>query len=396
MAAVNRVVDISEDAVAVRRRRRRAWLRLGVPILGIALVIVAIISIALYSHSANRRGVLALSDDLLNTLDAQIAQRALAFLDPCERALRIMRDMARDMPAMERQAAAERFAISVLKELPQIAAFYVGDSDGDFLMVRRNGNGVETKQITNGAQRTVLFIDRNLEDVETGRREDPSDTYDPRTRPWFQGALRTDDVFWTGIYIFFSDSKPGITVSTRVPEPGGKSRVFGVDVTLEELSRFLASLEIGTHGRAMIMDNDGRLIAVPNSDKIIKPIGQEFVPPKVDELNDPVLTAAFDRFRVEGKGRRIIEHDRVRYISSVTPLPGSGRQWWILILVPEDDFIGFVANNNRTALLMSMVIVLAVIVLAILLIRQGVRADRSVRTMTERGRVMSQQSAAYG
>jgi class 3 adenylate cyclase len=395
MAVISRIVDISEDAVAARRRRRRALLRIGVPILSVTLVVVAILGIALYSHSANRRGVLALSDDLLNTLDAQISQRALAFLDPCERTLRIMRDMARDIPLTEQRASSERFAISVLKELPQIAAFYVGDSDGDFLMVRRHGDGVETKQIINGAQRTVLLIDRNAADVETGRREDPTDTYDPRTRPWFQGALGTSDVFWTGIYIFFSDGKPGITVSTRVPEQGGKARVFGVDVTLEELSRFLASLEIGTHGRALIMDGEGRLIAIPNSDKIIKPAGQEFVPPKVDELNDPVLTAAFDRFRVEGKGRRIIEHDGVHYISSVTPLPGSSRQWWILILVPEDDFIGFVASNNQTALLMSLIIVLAVVVLAILLIRQGIRADRSVRMMTERGRVISQQSAAY-
>ena len=49
----------------------------------------------------------------------------------------------------ERRASDERYAISVLKELPQIAAFYVGDSDGNFLMVRRHDDGVETKQIIN-------------------------------------------------------------------------------------------------------------------------------------------------------------------------------------------------------------------------------------------------------
>ena len=179
MATITRVVDISEDAVAVRRRRRRAVLRLGVPILGIALVILAIIAIALYSHSANRRGVLALSDNLLSTLDAQIAQRVTAFLDPCERTLRIMRDIAVDMPVTERRAAAERFAMSVLKELPQIASFYVGDSAGNFLMVRRHQDGVETKQITNDAAgRTVFLIDRDglviwslVRDTDTRRTE---------------------------------------------------------------------------------------------------------------------------------------------------------------------------------------------------------------------------------
>ena len=396
MAAVDRVVDIAEDIVAVRRRRRRAWLRLGIPILGVILVIAAIFVIALYSHTANRRGALVLSNDLLDMLDAQIGARVAAFLDPPSRTLRVMRSVAADVPMTERRASDERYAIAVLKELPQIAGVYVGDSAGNFMMVRRQDDGVQTKQIINQpGHRKVFLIDRNVAGDEIARREDPTDAYDPRTRPWFEGALGTDDIYWTGIYIFFSDGKPGVTVSSRVPDPAGVERVFGVDVTLDELSKFLSSLEIGQDGRALIMDNEGRVIAVPNSEAVIKPVGDEFIPPKVDEIGDPVLTAAFDRFRVEGKGRRILEHEDVRYITSATPLPGSGRNWWILIVVPEDDFVGFVASNNRTALAMSLIIVIAVIGLAILLVRQGVRSDRSIRTMAERGRNMARQSAAY-
>lgn len=396
MAAVDRVVDIAVDAVAVRRRRRHALLRLGIPILGVALVIAAIFVIALFNYSANRRGVLALSDDLLDTLDAQIAQRVAVFLDPSERTLRIMSSVAADVPLTERRASDERLAVGVLKQLPQIAGVYVGDSAGNFMMVRRQDGGVQTKQIINQpGNRRIYLIDRNAAGDEVARREDPTDDYDPRTRPWFKGALETGDVYWTGIYIFFSDQKPGVTVSSRVPEPGGFDRVFGVDVTLDELSRFLSSLAIGNDGRALIMDKDGRVIAVPNPEAVIKPTGDEFIPPKVDEIGDPVLTAAFDRFRVEGEGRRIIEREGVRYISSATPLSGSGRSWWILTVVPEDDFIGFVAANNRTALAMSLIIVIAVIGLAVLLVRQGLRSDRSIRMMTERGRTMSRQSAAY-
>ena len=396
MAAVDRVVDIAVDAVAVRRRRRHALLRLGIPILGVAFVIAAIFVIALYSDAANRRGALALSDDLLDMLDAQITQRVAAFLDPSERTLRIMSSVAADVPLTERRASDERLAIGVLNQLPQIAAVYVGDSAGNFMMVRRQVDGVQTKQIINQpGNRRILLIDRNAAGDEVARREDPTDEYDPRTRPWFKGALETGDVYWTGIYIFFSDQKPGVTVSSRVPEPGGFDRVFGVDVTLDELSRFLSSLEIGSDGRALIMDQDGRVIAVPNPEAVIKATGEEFVPPKVDEIGDPMLTAAFDRFRVEGQGRRIVERDGVRYISSATPLPGSGRSWWILTVVPEDDFVGFVAANNRTALAMSLIIVIAVIGLAVLLVRQGLRSDRSIRVMTERGRSMSRQSAAY-
>src|SRR5918994_4874348 len=111
MAAVQRVVDIAEDAVALRRRRRRALFRLGIPILGVTLVVAAIFVIAVFNYTANRRGVLALSDDLLDTLDAQIAQRVAAFLDPSERILRVMRSVAADVPLTERRASDERYAI---------------------------------------------------------------------------------------------------------------------------------------------------------------------------------------------------------------------------------------------------------------------------------------------
>ncbi len=54
--------------------------------------------------------------------------------------------------------------------------------------------------------------------------------------------------------------------------------VFGVDITLEELSRFLGSLEIGQSGRALIIDGDGRLIASPNATQVIKSSGADFDP----------------------------------------------------------------------------------------------------------------------
>src|SRR5262249_51426573 len=156
------------------------------------------------------------------------------------------RDIAMSTPQADRRTAAERFGMSVLREVPQIAAFYVGDDAGDFAMVRRNGDGVEMKQIVNDSgRRTVTFIERNAAGEEMSRREDPTDTYDPRTRPWFKGARNSDDVFWTGAYIFFSDHKPGVTVSIRTPhldvvDVVNGNVVFGVDVTLEELSRFLS------------------------------------------------------------------------------------------------------------------------------------------------------------
>lgn len=90
---------------------------------------------------------------------------------------------------------------------------------------------------------------------------------------------------------------------------------------------------------------------------MLREINGELAAPRVDELGDEVLTHAYDRFRIEGAGHRVIEVGGRRYISAVTPITSAGRNWSTMIVVPEDDFVGFVARNNRKALWMSLVIV---------------------------------------
>ena len=48
MVASNPVVDISVDPLDERRRRRRALLRIGIPLGGVALMIATILFIAFY------------------------------------------------------------------------------------------------------------------------------------------------------------------------------------------------------------------------------------------------------------------------------------------------------------------------------------------------------------
>src|SRR5437660_10518127 len=96
------------------------------------------------------------------------------------------------------------------------------------------------------------------------------------------------------------------------------------------------------------------------------------------------------------KGRdTVIEVDDRRYIAAVTPSKGAGRDWSTMIVVPEDDFVGYVASNNRKALVMSLVIVAVATLLALLLVRQGLRADRNARLLLERQSAITRQSGAF-
>jgi len=398
VAVGSQVIDISADPLDERRRRRRALLRIGFPIASVVLLIAAIVAIALYSERANRRDALALSQDLLSTLDDRIALAVSAYLDPATRAVAVARDLLRDGPILAQLPTIESVGASLLRQTRQIAILSFADEDGNYVMVRRGAaGGTDIKVIENQpGPRRVTWIRRGVNGEEVGREEDPGDDYDPRTRPWFEGAAATDEVFWTGVYVFFTDQKPGLTASLRYRGPDGRLHVLGADIMLEDLSHFLSSLEIGATGRAILMDGSGKVIATPKGNDVVrKEAGGGFVTASVGELGDPALTAAYDRFRIEGHGRRVIEMADRRYISAATALPGAGRDWSVLLVVPEDEFVGFVASNNRNALLMSAAVIVIAALLAALLVRQGLRADRAARLLLDRQRAIDRQSGAF-
>src|SRR4051794_13641767 len=400
MARENAVIDIDIDPFETRTARRQTLLRIGVPVLGMALIIALILAITIYADRANRRGALALSEDVLTALDARITDQAASYFGPAARALAVGKHLAEGESPSERRQLIEKYSIGALKEILQVVEFIFADQEGNFMMVRRNeSGGIDTKLIRNApAQRKVLWIRRNSTGEEIAREEDPSDAYDPRTRSWYERALVSDTMVWTDAYVFYTAGEPGVTVSLRHTGIDGRVFVFGADITLAELSRFLGSLEIGQTGRAMIIDGNGRMIAHPQMQKIGRrgsnPETEEPMTAQIGEIGDSVAAGAYDRFRIEGPGHRTVTVGDHRYLATYTPLKTAGRDWSILIVVPEDDFISFVARNSRTGLEISLVIVALSALGATLLVRQGLRADRITRLMLERSHLMARQSAA--
>ena len=53
--------------------------------------------------------------------------------------------------------------------------------------------------------------------------EDPADTFDPRTRPWYDGAGAADGLFWTDVYVFFTSQAAGPDRIARDPRRRGRA-----------------------------------------------------------------------------------------------------------------------------------------------------------------------------
>ncbi|TQF81659.1 GAF domain-containing protein [Elioraea sp. Yellowstone] len=391
------VIDLSRDPREARAEIRRRLARVVLPVLAAMLLIGATLGTIAVSHVNSRDDALALADAVLQALERRIVTEIENWLSPAERSVRLLHEAERRGAFRDDMRLAEPVGMALLSSIPHVAIVSIADADGSYLMFRRNeAGGIDTKIITQRPARRVVNIIRSADGSVVRTFEDPVDPFDPRTRPWFVGAAASRDVYWTEIYVFFTDRVPGLTVSVAMREETGELRgVFGADIRLDALSAFLAGLTIGRTGRAMIIDRRGTLVAFPEADRTIKQVGDRLAPVRLDELNDPVLTRAFDIVRVEGPGRRTIEVAGTRHLTIATTVPGLAAQGWlVLIAVPEDEFIGFVARNTRLALVAAAAVAALAMLLAFMLVRQGLRADRTLRRLGARNRTAAIQAEA--
>jgi len=390
--ATDEIVDISGRKV---KRRQQLIVRVGGPVLGVALVILSILGISLYGYQANRAGALMLSETVLDALQARIGQQVSGYLTPATQAALIARDMIARNAIPDGQAAIEGYAASMLSQVPNLEGFYVANGDGDFTMVRRDpSGGTDTKLITNrpGA-RQVSSVHIDAAGQVLDRTSSPQDDFDPRERVWYRGALKTAGVYWSSPYVFFTTQAPGITAAIRLTQPERADRVFGVDITLEAMSAFLASLQIGRTGRAAIVNNVGSVIAAPGLKWPVGADGRRTVPAS-SALDDPALIGAYDRYRVEGYGSRMIDVRATPYVAIASRLPAAGQDWVLLIAAPQSDFTGFAEDNSRKNVLLSLITIGLAGLLGLLLVRQNRRADRMARQLAQQREAAARETRA--
>jgi hypothetical protein len=244
--------------------RLRVLLRHSLPVFGVVVVVVLVAVIAYFVYVSDRRGAVALSNDLITAIDRRVAAQTHSYLQPAQQFLELADAAAAGRGVFEGGPEVERFAFHALGGIAPAAAFSYADPEGNFLFVLRNARGgFDTKTIDrrNGGHR-VTWVRRDAEGTVVSTEEDPGDTFDPRTRPWYQGAEQTQKPFWTDTYLFFTLQKPGITFSIPHFDADGKLQtVLGIDIELATLCTFLKKLDIGVSGKALIIDQTGRVVA---------------------------------------------------------------------------------------------------------------------------------------
>lgn len=384
---------------------RRFLVQIAVPFLGVVCVVLTIIGISLHSYHSTREGVLHLSHALLDAQRQRVAKEVVDFLNPASKSAYIIEDMLKHSPLRYENGLFDIYTTSMLRNVPQIQSFYLGDEQGHFAMVDRTADGLVERTrlkmdpVTHQEVFYHLFYDKN--GVLVKQTQEPSNNYDPRVRPWYKNAGENGYMKWYKPYYLHYLNQVLIASAASFTGADGKKRVFSVNITLSQLTTFLASLQFGQHGIAAIVDKDGTIIAdkhllnLVQSD-VAKNKNWDPATAKLDPKTSPIMSRAYDNYRVNSYGVRNLQVNDKSYIMIAAELPAETQGWVLLVVVPESDFADFAVSDGKQNFLFSLVIVGLAVILASLLVSQARRTDKVKRRLRFQQQINAQQGQILG
>ena len=353
------------------------------------LLVITALVIILYGYHRNSKAVLEISEEIIHEVRELVIKEATLFLRPVYSMVRLSSTLAAAFDfALPDNEAFETYAMTVMKEFPQIEMFNMADEEGNFMMLKHMPDGsIATKIINrNKAPEMVIWKYRNtLGEVIKTERSYQVD-YDPRIRPWYTGAKKQGDTYWTDLYVFYTDKAPGISASHPVTDENGKFLgVIGLDIELGKMSDFLKRLRIGKSGIAFIMNGKGDVIAYPGVMSIIENQKGQLRSARVEELGIDWISAFYKEYKQSQINRFTFQTNGKRYISTIVDFPKAfAGDWKLSIIVLEDDFIGPIKKTRQIFFTISIIVLMIATGFAVALSRSISRPILHVARETEK------------
>jgi adenylate cyclase len=349
-----------------------------VGITGLLLVIVVALAggIIWYNSKKSNQLAIAAAERLMQEAGEDISDRIKLLYDPMYAIVGIASQVPElTSPTIKEDPHAMSLTLRVLRIYPQILSLYVGFDDGDFFMVTHiaGENSAELRAALNAPEAAAFaneivsagadgerntrwtFLDEDGAII--GRRDPAPADFDPRQRPWYDLAKRSEAVERSDLYIFATSGEPGFTLSRsfKGPTPG----VMGADLAAIDLAHYLRDQHITATSTAFIFTKIGEVIALPDASRITKAIhvdGQMLaMPPKIGYLNDPIiagLVAAYENGRMSGT--RIYDVAGRTYVGRVVEIPPRyGGDQLLAIMVPIDEIEKPIAEIRNQTLFYS-------------------------------------------
>ncbi|HRY15362.1 MAG: putative DNA binding domain-containing protein [Candidatus Competibacteraceae bacterium] len=326
-----------------------------------------------------------LAQEQLQGLAEKASEDLTGFLRLPENSLRVAQawGKAGDLNLDDTSGLVSRF-IPVLENLAKVSALVLADSKGRSFYLTSDEQGWLSRQVD--GQGKAIWQRWSGPGTQIEERQG-QENYDPRSRPWFKGALETADankVFWTRPYLFFTERTAGITGAVSFKHPGEPDRdyVLGLDLPLQDILQALSQLKVGERGAAFITEANGAVllprVTINDGDSTLS---ASLSP---EQLNaGPIFDAAKAWLNAGRPSRQPMTFRGGTWWAWLQPLGDPERGLWLGITTPEWDFLGALQNSWMLVIAVGILALVVGLVATLLLTRHYGRQFKALPSLTD-------------
>ncbi len=198
--------------------------------------------------------------------------------------------------------------------------------------------------------------------------------FDPRKRPWYLTALEKKTRAFTTVYPSASSGQLLITLAQPVyGSDGAVLGVVGADLFLKSLTDRLQAQKISTSGIAMLIDEQGYLIATSTKEELFSGLEGQLKRLKPSESASATMRQAYAAYADVQRSKSaddpldpmqlqqyLNQLEGEKLIAAMRPFGQSeGLKWTLIVAAPDSDFAG----ETRRSISQSVYVTLCVLIL---------------------------------
>ena len=263
--------------------------------------------------------------------------------------------------------------IRALRQDQRLSALYLGYPDGEFFLLRPLDSPDSRRLFTappdsrylvqgidqQDGQRWMQFVYLDEAGRVLYRQRLLSPPFDPRTRGWYQSAVRAaGQRILTEPYRFYTTGEAGASVAREIA-PGV---VAGADLSLQDLSRWLVRQPRISRSEIVLYDATSlRLLA---SSLPPQPDRHGLALPELGNQGSAAMAALARGPHPLGAYPVEVDGEPWRVVVRALPQTSHGPPLRLAVLVPEDELLAAARAEGARALLLTGILVLVVVPLA--------------------------------
>ena len=264
------------------------------------------------------------------------------------------------------QGATSDYLLAQLQQFSRLSGLAIATEEPNYvgLAVADDNSLILTQWDRSGSGVVDYNLDGNGE-IESISEIDPD--YDHRRRPWYRSVADAGQPTWQEPYLTLNPVRLVISFDLPFYDSLGQLRgVSDAELSLNDISDFLRTLEIGQTGTVFIVESNGNLIASSTRQNPFQfsPDTSEPIRLAAEDSSEELIRATIgqldERFgaleQIQDRQQLDFKLNGERQFVQVTPfLQEPGLSWLVVIAVPQSEFLGTIRENTRATILLCLI-----------------------------------------